>query len=83
MYARMPLSEPSASALIVAQISSYDAPLPSVMVRSTTETSQVGTRKAMPVSTPLSSGSTLPTAWRTEEDGGGRQHGEVATKRER
>merc|ERR1719487_2023013 len=33
-----------------------------VHVRSTTDTSGVGTRKAMPVSLPLSSGSTLPTA---------------------
>lgn len=31
-------------------------------VRSTTETSIVGTRKAMPVSFPFSSGSTAPTA---------------------
>ncbi|GIL66019.1 hypothetical protein Vafri_19657, partial [Volvox africanus] len=31
-------------------------------VRSTTETSLVGTRKAIPVSLPFSSGSTLPTA---------------------
>merc|ERR1719473_1836948 len=37
-------------------------PLLSVHVRSTTETSGVGTRNAMPVSLPLSSGSTLPTA---------------------
>jgi hypothetical protein len=34
----------------------------SVHVRSTTETSAVGTRKDMPVSLPLSSGMTLPTA---------------------
>jgi len=31
-------------------------------VRSTTDTSVVGTRKAIPVSFPFSSGSTLPTA---------------------
>merc|ERR1719272_676041 len=34
----------------------------SLPVSSTTETSAVGTRKAMPVSLPLSSGMTLPTA---------------------
>ena len=43
-------------------MSAYDAPLPRTAVRSTTETSAVGTRKDMPVSLPLSEGSTLPTA---------------------
>merc|ERR1719331_2413230 len=43
-------------------ISSYVASLPSLHVRSTTETSGVGTRKAMPVNLPLSAGMTLPTA---------------------
>ena len=47
---------------MAAQISSYLASLLSSTVRSTTETSEVGTRKAMPVSLPFSSGSTLPTA---------------------
>ena len=57
----MPFIGPSA-ALIFAQTSEYDAPLSSVTVRSTTETSAVGTRKAMPVSTPLRSGRTWATA---------------------
>src|SRR5690606_14360826 len=38
--------------------------------RSTTDTSEVGTRKLMPVSLPLRSGSTLPTAFAAPvEDG--------------
>merc|ERR1719473_2090269 len=59
---RMPAIGPVDADLSVAMISSYDAPLLSVHVRSTTDTSGVGTRNAMPVSLPLSSGSTLPTA---------------------
>merc|ERR1719472_285504 len=66
----MPFMGPSEAALMVLQISSYEAPLAVVMVRSTTETSQVGTRKAMPVSTPLSSGRTLPTALAAPVDAG-------------
>merc|ERR1719272_48970 len=52
----------SEAALTLAKISSRVAGLASLTVRSTTETSAVGTRKAMPVSLPLSSGMTLPTA---------------------
>merc|ERR1719478_7080 len=48
--------------LMKAQISSYLAGLPMTQVKSTTDTSGVGTRNAMPVSLPLRSGSTLPTA---------------------
>mmetsp|Transcript_30147 Transcript_30147/g.64797 ORF Transcript_30147/g.64797 Transcript_30147/m.64797 type:complete len:232 (+) Transcript_30147:783-1478(+) len=58
----MPASGPSDAALRAAQISSYVAAFLSLTVRSTTDTSGVGTRKAMPVSLPLSSGMTLPTA---------------------
>merc|ERR1719472_541955 len=50
-------------ALISALIASYDVSLPSLAVRSTTDTSGVGTRKAMPVSLPFSDGITLPTAF--------------------
>merc|ERR1719310_1361281 len=53
----------SQQALMWALISSYEASLPSLQVRSTTDTSGVGTRKAMPVSLPLTEGSTLPTAF--------------------
>mmetsp|Transcript_65615 Transcript_65615/g.203438 ORF Transcript_65615/g.203438 Transcript_65615/m.203438 type:complete len:211 (-) Transcript_65615:365-997(-) len=57
-----PRMGPSAAALIFPQMSSMDAPRSSRQVRSTTETSGVGTRKAMPVSLPLNAGITLPTA---------------------
>jgi hypothetical protein len=43
-------------------ISSYEADFSSRTTRSTTDTSEVGTRKDMPVSLPLSEGMTLPTA---------------------
>merc|ERR1719258_445642 len=59
----MPLySSDSDLALMSAQMSSYLVSLPSLHVRSTTETSGVGTRNAMPVSLPLRAGMTLPTA---------------------
>merc|ERR1719446_1571644 len=59
----MPLySSLSLLALMSLEISSYEVSLASLHVRSTTETSGVGTRKAMPVSLPLRSGMTLPTA---------------------
>lgn len=51
------------SYLMAALISSYDAGFSNLTVRSTTETSTVGTRKAIPVSFPFKAGSTLPTAW--------------------
>ena len=47
---------------MAAQICSYVASLFSSTVRSTTDTSEVGTRNAMPVSFLFSSGMTLPTA---------------------
>merc|ERR1719451_53396 len=47
---------------MVALMSSYVVSTASLHVRSTTDTSGVGTRKAMPVRRPLSAGSTLPTA---------------------
>merc|ERR1712086_527859 len=53
---------PLAASLILAQISSLLVSLANLTVKSTTETSGVGTRKAIPVSLPLSSGITLPTA---------------------
>src|SRR6476659_9483036 len=58
----MPLSAPCDCAFISAQISSYVAGLSSSQVRSTTDTSEVGTRNDMPVSFLLSSGMTTPTA---------------------
>merc|ERR1711869_22562 len=51
-------------------MSLYVAPVSMVHVKSTTDTSGVGTRKAMPVSLPLSDGSTLPTALAAPVDAG-------------
>src|SRR4026209_615597 len=58
----MPLSAPWLCAFISAQISSYVASLFSSHVRSTTDTSDVGTRNDMPVSFLFNSGITTPTA---------------------
>merc|ERR1712127_908885 len=58
----MPFISPSDLALMVAQISSWVVSFPSLHVRSTTDTSMVGTRKAMPVSLPWRLGMTLVTA---------------------
>merc|ERR1711924_462112 len=63
VYERMPFIGPSEASLIAATISSMEASFSSLHVRSTTDTSGVGTRKAMPVSLPLSDGMTLPTAF--------------------
>ena len=49
---------PSEASFSLAMISSYLAGLPSRQVKSTTDTSVVGTRKAMPVSLPFRAGST-------------------------
>jgi hypothetical protein len=62
VYPRTPFILPSAADLMAALISSMEAGFWSRQVRSTTETLGVGTRKAMPVSLPLSSGITFPTA---------------------
>merc|ERR1719502_1397416 len=53
---------PSHSLLIAATMSSIFAPFSMRQVRSTTDTSGVGTRKAIPVSLPFNSGITFPTA---------------------
>src|SRR3989338_8694787 len=53
---------PSEAAFMALQMSSYEASLFSSTVRSTTDTSDVGTRKDMPVSFLFSSGITTPTA---------------------
>eukprot|EP00969_Alexandrium_andersonii_P176540 7805879-Alexandrium_andersonii.AAC.1 len=62
MYESTPFMGPAAASWILAQIASMLAPLDGLHVRSTTDTSGVGTRKAIPVSLPLRSGMTLPTA---------------------
>uniref|UniRef100_A0A9L0JH43 Uncharacterized protein n=1 Tax=Equus asinus TaxID=9793 RepID=A0A9L0JH43_EQUAS len=58
----MPLRGPSDACFTTFLISSYLAAFSRQQVRSTTDTLGVGTRKAMPVSFPFSSGMTLPTA---------------------
>merc|ERR1719236_299421 len=60
----------SLACLMHALISSYDVGLSRLTVRSTTDTSGVGTRKAMPVSFPFSAGNTLPTALAAPVDEG-------------
>ena len=57
----MPFIMPSDAAFIAPMMSSYDAPFSMRAVKSTTETSEVGTRNDMPVSLPFSSGSTCAT----------------------
>merc|ERR1719407_426391 len=60
---RTPFIDVSEASLIAATMSSMVASFSSLHVRSTTDTSGVGTRKAIPVSLPLSDGITLPTAF--------------------
>jgi hypothetical protein len=57
-YARMPLSGPSAAARRASFTSAAVTVRPSSQVRSTTETSGVGTRTAMPSILPFTSGIT-------------------------
>merc|ERR1712110_1155715 len=58
-----PFIGPAAASLMAATISSYFAPFSKRHVRSTTDTSGVGTRNAMPVSFPFTAGRHLPTAF--------------------
>src|SRR3569832_88870 len=66
----MPFSAPCDCAFISAQISAYVAGFSSSTVRSTTDTSDVGTRNDMPVSFLFSSGITTPTAFAAPVDDG-------------
>merc|ERR1712151_1084095 len=70
VQSRTPFIVPAAASLMAATISSYLAPFSRRQVRSTTETSGVGTRNAMPVSLPLTAGRTLPTALAAPVDDG-------------
>merc|ERR1712186_191020 len=65
-----PFMSPAAASLIAATISSYLAGFSKRQVRSTTDTSGVGTRKAMPVSLPFTAGKHLPTAFAAPVDEG-------------
>merc|ERR1712048_714602 len=61
---------PAAASFTAATISSYFAGFSRRHVKSTTETSGVGTRKAIPVSLPFTAGRHLPTAFAAPvEDG--------------
>src|SRR6185436_21084225 len=62
VYPMMPFIGPSDAVFTAALMSSYVAPISKRQVKSTTETSAVGTRKDMPVNLPLRAGITLPTA---------------------
>merc|ERR1719510_349125 len=62
VQSRTPAMSPAAASLTAATISSYLAGFSKRQVKSTTDTSGVGMRKAMPVSFPLTSGRHLPTA---------------------
>jgi hypothetical protein len=59
---RIPFKGPSAAFFIASLMPSAVASLASITERSTTETSEVGTRRAKPSRRPLSSGSTSPMA---------------------
>mmetsp|Transcript_37529 Transcript_37529/g.110924 ORF Transcript_37529/g.110924 Transcript_37529/m.110924 type:complete len:259 (+) Transcript_37529:393-1169(+) len=65
-----PFISPSEAACNAAMISSYVVAFSRLTVRSTTDTSLVGTRNAMPVSLPLRSGITTPTALAAPVDEG-------------
>merc|ERR1719422_1441012 len=65
-----PAMSPAAASFTAATMASYLAGFSRRHVKSTTETSGVGTRKAMPVSLPFTDGSTLPTAFAAPVDDG-------------
>merc|ERR1719183_1798706 len=70
VQSKTPFMSPAAYSFTAATMSSYLAGFSKRHVRSTTETSGVGTRKAMPVSLPFTEGSTLPTALAAPVDDG-------------
>jgi len=70
VYPKIPFMLPSDASCIFLQISSYLASLFNLTVRSTTETSVVGTLNDMPVNFPFNSLITLPTALAAPVDDG-------------
>merc|ERR1712125_313454 len=70
VQSKTPFMSRSAAALIAATMSSYFAAFSMRQVRSTTDTSGVGTRKAMPVNFPFRAGRHLPTAFAAPVDDG-------------
>merc|ERR1712061_984874 len=63
VQSKMPSMGPVAASLTAATISSYFAGFSNRHVKSTTDTSGVGIRKAIPVSIPLTAVRHLPTAF--------------------
>merc|ERR1712107_780025 len=70
VQSKTPFIGPSEASLIFPTISSYLAPFSMRHVRSTTDTSGVGTRNAMPVNFPFRAGKHLPTAFAAPVDEG-------------
>merc|ERR1712084_184424 len=70
VQSKTPFMGPADASLTAATISSYFAPFSSRTVKSTTETSGVGARNAMPVSLPFNAGKHLPTAFAAPVDEG-------------
>ena len=66
----MPFNSFSEACFIAALIASIVAGFSNTTVRSTTETSDVGTRKLIPVNFPFNTGRTLPTAFAAPVDEG-------------
>ena len=69
-YSTIPFNSPSAAFFIAAQISSYVVGLSKLHVKSTTDTSIVGTLNAIPVNFPFNAGITFPTALAAPVDDG-------------
>merc|ERR1719203_975139 len=70
VQSRTPAMGPAAASFTLATMSSYFAGFSSRHVRSTTDTSGVGMRNAMPVSLPFTAGRHLPTAFAAPVDEG-------------
>merc|ERR1712232_305838 len=70
VQSKTPFMGPPAASFTFAIISSIFAPFSRRTVKSTTETSGVGTRKAMPVNLPFNAGKHLPTAFAAPVDEG-------------
>merc|ERR1719203_1111106 len=70
VQSRTPAMGPAAASFTAATMSSYFAGFSSRHVRSTTDTSGVGMRNAMPVSLPFTAGRHLPTAFAAPVDEG-------------
>ena len=69
-YSNIPFNSFSDAFLTAAHISSYVAGFSKFTVKSTTETSTVGTLNAIPVNFPFNSGITFPTAFAAPVDDG-------------